>query len=43
MVLFFVNKKEWISKKENTNKIANVSQQPLDNNALVAPTVDAVM
>lgn len=42
MVLFFVNKKEWISKKENTNnRIANVSP-PLES-SIVKPTVDAVL
>lgn len=44
MVLFFVNKKEWISKKENTNNmIANVSQQSPLENQIVTPTVDAVL
>lgn len=47
MVLFFVNKKEWISKQENTNKLANVSQQqqqqPSLENSIVAPTVEAVL
>lgn len=41
MVLFFVNKKEWISKKENNSKLAIVSQ-PTDS-SIVTPTVEAVL
>lgn len=41
MILFFVNKKEWISKKENSTKMTSAPQ--LTQPSIVTPTVESIL
>lgn len=43
MILFFINKKEWISKKEISTKMTTAPQITTTQPSIVAPTVESVL